>query len=120
MKISNTSKVATIQIQDKEMKSVDRLKQINTQKTEIMKISNTSKVATIQIQDKEMKSVDRLNYLGTIIRLDGRIEEEISNRVNKTISTFGMLYKVTAKVVRRHGENEKEQNSQGDMGDGNK
>lgn len=68
--------------------------QINKQKTEIMKISNTQEEVTINIEEQEKKSVDRLKYLGTIVRPDGKIEEEISNRVNKTMSTYGMLYKI--------------------------
>src|SRR5215469_11224399 len=66
---------------------------INKSTTEVMVISRTiiNPRVNIRIDDYLVKQVSRFNYLGSLINEDGRCEDEIRKRRNKTKCAFNKM-----------------------------
>src|SRR5215469_16178869 len=66
---------------------------INKSKTEVMVISrdNRNPRVNIRIEDNLVKQEEKFNYLGSLIHKDGRREDEIRKRINKSKCAFNKM-----------------------------
>lgn len=66
---------------------------VNVGKSEIMTIANEAEELEIQIDGTKIKEVKKIKYLGTMTDSQGRLKDEILNRINKVNAVYRTLYK---------------------------
>ena len=64
---------------------------MNWEKTEVMKVGKERGHCCVEVGDRRLKSVEVVKYLEVMISGDGRMEEEIRNRIGMAARVIGVL-----------------------------
>ena len=64
---------------------------INAKKTKTMLISREAKVHKLKLGREELEQVENYKYLGVMINQDGRLRDEISQRIKKATAVYHQL-----------------------------
>lgn len=65
---------------------------MNKEKTVVMVISREREEMEVNIEETRLKQVKKFNYLGVIIDEQGRLDEELKERIKKFTGNVSMLY----------------------------
>ena len=66
---------------------------INAKKTKTMLVSKESKPQNIQLSRENLEQVQNYNYLGVMINCEGKLRDEISQRIKKAMTVYNQLGK---------------------------
>jgi hypothetical protein len=64
----------------------------NESKTKVMKI-NAKRKKPIKIKDTNLEEVEEFTYLGSIVNIEGGVDADVKNRINKARIIFNILGK---------------------------
>jgi hypothetical protein len=68
--------------------------ELNEKKSKVMKVSKREDNINIQCEGEMLEQVDSYTYLGTVISQDGRIDQEVANRVQKANNAYFQMNNV--------------------------
>ena len=66
---------------------------INAKKTKTMLVSKESKVQNLKLGRENLEQVQNYNYLGVMINCEGKLRDEISQRIKKAMTVYNQLGK---------------------------
>ena len=66
---------------------------INAKKTKTMLVSKENKPQNLQLGRENLEQVQNYNYLGVMINCEGKLRDEISQRIKKAMTVYNQLGK---------------------------